>query len=383
MPSADFRDLFLLKKGIHFLNHGSFGATPKMVFVEYQKWQKELEKQPVEFLGRRFASLLAECRSILATFLSTQPENLVFVPNTTTGINTIARFLRFSEKDEVVVSDHEYGAVEHTWRYLAKRYHFKLVIAPIPAPIAKPSDVVEALFSWVNQNTKAICLSHITSSTAMIFPVEEVCKRARSLHILSIIDGAHAPGQIDLDLSKINADFYVGNLHKWLCAPKGSAFLYASPNGQNLVEPLIVSWGWESENPSSSRFIDYLEWTGTMDFSAYLSVPKAIEFHKNFVAGENRFRCHSLCASTQRKIASLTGLEPFHPNSPTFFSQMAANPLPTNMDINLLKTILYDPYKIEIPTFLWQGHKLIRASFQIYNTNEDATALVDALSKIL
>jgi isopenicillin-N epimerase len=383
MPPTNLRDLFLLKKRIHFLNHGSFGATPKIVFAEYQKWQKELEKQPVEFLGRRFTSLLVESRSVLASFLSTHAENLVFVPNTTTGINTIARFLNFSEEDEVVISNHEYGAVERTWRYLAQRYHFKLVIAPIPVPVSDPIEIVKAFFACVNRHTKAICISHITSSTAMIFPVDEICRKAKSLHLISIIDGAHAPGQISLDLSKIDADFYVGNLHKWLCAPKGSAFLYAAPRVQKMVEPLIVSWGWESENPGTSRFIDYLEWTGTLDISAYLSVPKAIEFHNSFIAGKNHNDCHLLCASTQKELSNLTGLEPFHPNSPDFFSQMVANPLPSTTDINALKFVLYDRYSIEIPIILWQGYKLIRASFQIYNDKDDAQALVDALKQCL
>jgi isopenicillin-N epimerase len=381
MSQTNLHDLFLLEKGIYFLNHGSFGATPKMVFQEYQKWQKELEKQPVEFLGRRFTSLLAESRRTLASFLSTVPENLVYVPNTTNGINTIARFLHFNEEDEVVISDHEYGAVERTWKYLSQRYHFKLVIAPIPVPISNPAEIVEALFACVNQHTKVICVSHITSSTAMIFPVEDICKKAKSLNLITVIDGAHAPGQIALELSKIDSDFYVGNLHKWLCAPKGSAFLYAARRVQNLVEPLIVSWGWESENPSTSQFIDYLEWTGTMDISAYLSVPKAIEFVQTYIIGNNRSKCHDLCVSTQKEIANLTGLEPFHPNSPAFFSQMVVSPLPASSDINLLKATLYDRYKIEIPTILWQGHKLIRASFQIYNNADDSQALVDALRK--
>ena len=383
MPQTNFHDLFLLKKGIHFLNHGSFGATPKMVFTEYQKWQKELEKQPVEFLGRRFTSLLAESRRILASFLSTQPGNIVYIPNTTMGINTIARFLRFNEEDEVVITDHEYGAVERTWRYLSQRYQFKLVVAPIRVPVFNPSEIVDSLFKCVNQHTRAICISHITSSTAMVFPVEEVCKKAKPLNVITIIDGAHVPGQIDLDISDIDPDFYVGNLHKWLCAPKGSAFLYASPRVQNLVEPLIVSWGWESENPGSSRFLDYLEWTGTMDISSYLSVPKAIEFVQTYVLGKNRSRCYELCANTQTEISNLTGLEPFHPTSSTFIAQMAANPLPATIDINLLKLTLYDRYRIEIPTILWQGHKLIRASFQIYNNGDDAQALVDALKRIL
>ena len=383
MPQSNLKDLFLLKKGIHFLNHGSFGATPKLVFQKYQYWQKVLENQPVEFLGRRFNSLLVESRKILASFLATHPENIVYVPNTTTGINTIARFLHFIEDDEVVITNHEYGAVERIWKYLSRQYHFKLVIANIPVPVTNPAEIMDSLFAYVNQKTRLICISHVTSSTAMIFPVEEICKRAKSLNILTVIDGAHAPGQIDLELEKIDPDFYVGNLHKWLCAPKGSAFLYAAHRVQNLVEPLIVSWGWESQDPSPSRFIDYLEWTGTMDISAYLTVPEAVEFHRVYVSGTNQINCHKLCATTQSEISDLTGLEPFHPDSSVYFAQMATNPLPPRLDINSLKTTLYDRFNIEIPTFLWCGHKLIRASFQIYNDTDDAQALIEALKQKL
>lgn len=383
MPKNPFKDLFLINPNIHFLNHGSFGATPRVVFEEYQKWQRELEIQPVEFLGRKFAGLLSDARNAIAGFLNTDKQNLVFVPNTTTGINTIARFLHLEEGDEVVITDHEYGAVERTWRYLSQRYHFKLIIAEIPVPVMSHKGIVDSIFNVVCDKTKVISISHITSSTSMIFPVAELTARAREMKILSVIDGAHAPGQIKVQLDEINPDFYVGNFHKWLCAPKGSAFLFANPKVQHLVEPLIVSWGWESELPSNSKFIDYLEWTGTTDISAYLAVPKAIDFYRQYLTEENRMRCHELASSTQAQISKLTSRDPFHPDSIEFFMQMEANPLPEKVEIDYLKNQLYNEFKVEIPVIEWKKRKLIRSSYQIYNDEKDIESLIRGLTKLL
>ncbi|MEM5775123.1 MAG: aminotransferase class V-fold PLP-dependent enzyme, partial [Anaerolineaceae bacterium] len=229
-----FRDLFLLDPQIIFLNHGSFGATPHPVFAAYQRWQAELEQQPVEFLGRRFAGLMQTARETLGEYLHTRPDNLVFVHNATQGLNIIARSLELGPQDEVLASDHEYGAMDRTWHFLAKKRGFKYINNPIPLPVTTPDDFVSAFFAGVTPRTRVIFLSHITSPTALIFPIQAICKRAREAGILTVIDGAHAPGQISLDLESLGADFYAGNLHKWLCAPKGAAFLYASPAGQHL-----------------------------------------------------------------------------------------------------------------------------------------------------
>ncbi len=271
---------FLLDEDVTFLNHGSFGATPRQVFRAYQQFQLSLEREPVDFLGRQATGLLAEARQHLADYLGTQCNDLVFITNATTGMNMVARSLVLAHHDEVLATDHEYGAIDRTWHFLAKKQGFTYINHPIPLPVTTPDEWVEQFWQGVTPRTRVISISHITSPTALIWPIKEVCHRARENGILTLIDGAHAPGQIPLNLDELGADFYTGNLHKWLCAPKGSAFLYASPSVQHLVEPLVVSWGYESDNPGPSTFIDYNQWTGTRDIASFLSVPAAIQFQK-------------------------------------------------------------------------------------------------------
>lgn len=379
----DFRKLFMLDPEIVFLNHGSFGATPRPVFAVYQNWQRDLERQPVEFLGRRANGLLQHARAILAAYLNTATDNLVFATNATHGINIIARSLRLGPGDEVMASNHEYGALDRTWRYLAGKSGFKYINIPISLPVSSESEFVENFFSKVTPQTKVIFISHITSPTALIFPVQAICARAKSEGILTVIDGAHAPGQISVNLDALGADFYSGNCHKWLCAPKGSAFLYAAPQVQHLVEPLIVSWGWESDHPSNSHFVDILEWTGTRDISAFLTVPEAIAFQEKYHWTEVRSKCHQMAYETQLKIRQLTGLMPLNGDDPNSFSQMGASILPASTDLDILKRCLYDEYHIEVPLIEWEGFKLIRYSFQAYNDEGDQQALLAALTKLL
>jgi len=235
------RDEFLLEDSLIFLNHGSFGACPKPVFEVYQYWQRQLEYQPVRFLGRQATDLLAEARSELANYLNAPQDDLVYTPNPTTAINMIVRSLGLKPGDEILTSDHEYGAMDRTWRFICKKTGAKYVQRPISLPVSTQAELVEYFLAGITPQTKVIFLSHITSPTALIFPVEEICKRAREKNIITIIDGAHAPGQISLDLEAINPDIYTGACHKWLCAPKGSAFLYAHPDIQPRLKPLVVS----------------------------------------------------------------------------------------------------------------------------------------------
>ncbi|GAP18126.1 aminotransferase class V-fold PLP-dependent enzyme [Levilinea saccharolytica] len=381
--NLQLKDEFLLDPEVIFLNHGSFGATPRPVFDSYQNWQRRLEAQPVKFLGRDAGSLLAKSRASLGRYLGTQADQLVYVTNATTGLNIVARSLALKPGDEVLTSDHEYGALDRTWKFLSKQLGFKYINQPIPLPLTSPAKFVEDFWAGVTPQTRVIFLSHITSPTAVIFPVEEICQRARQMGILTIIDGAHAPGQIPLTLDQLGADFYSGNLHKWLCAPKGSAFLYARPEVQHLIQPLIVSWGWESENPGISQFVDYLEWAGTRDISAFLAVPDAISFQLAHSWDAIRAECHLLAANTQNEIARLTRLSPLHSPDPYWFMQMASSPLPANLDPLWLKEALYDRFHIEVPVMKWKDQVLIRYSFQAYNSLADSEALIQALESLL
>lgn len=377
------KQYFLLDPTICFLNHGSFGATPKPVFEEYQRWQRELEYQPVEFMGRRFTGLMAESRAVLGEYLGTHANNLVYTQNVTISMNIVARSLKLGAGDEVLASDHEYGAMDRTWRFLAKEYGFSYINQPVS--LTSKAACIESFWSAVTEHTRVIFLSHITSPTAVIFPVAEIIQRARAAGIITVIDGAHVPGQIPLVLDSLGADFYGGNLHKWLCAPKGAGFLYARPEMQQLLKPLVVSWGYESITPSGSEFVDHHEWWGTRDVAAFLSVPAAIKFQQEHDWDKVRVACHELAEDAQRRICELTGLAPLHDShqSDSWFAQLTAAPLPVDSDLVALKARLYDEFQIEIPLIPWQDKKLIRVSIQGYNSKEDVDRLLDALSALL
>jgi isopenicillin-N epimerase len=377
------RDQFLLDPDITFLNHGSFGATPKPVFVAYQAWQRELERQPVEFLGRRYHTLLAGARAALASYLGAGPDDLVFVSNATTGLNIVARSLSLGPGDQVLTTDLEYGAMDRMWLFLAGKQGFDYVNRPIHLPIASADEFLDALFEGVTPATRVIFLSHISSATAIILPVRQACARARELGILTMIDGAHAPGQVPLDLDDLGADFYAGNCHKWLCAPKGSAFLFARPEVQPLVQPLVVSWGWQPDQPGPSPFLDLLEYTGTRDIAAYLSVPDAIRFQAEHDWDAVRAECHAMAAETQRRLTEIFGFPPLHPMTADWFGQMNASQIPGKYTAEAMQTRLYQDCKIEIPIQTWNDKTLVRYSFQAYNGINDVDRLIKSIEQVI
>lgn len=374
---------FLLNPDFVFLNHGSFGAVPKPVFENYQRWQRELERQPVEFLGRQFNTLMHHARTALAEYLHTNANDLVFVTNASVAINIVAHSLDLHPGDIVLATDHEYGAMDRTWRFLAGKKGFSYINQPIRLPITSPGEVIDQLFEGVTENTRVLFISHYTSPTALIFPIAEICRRARQRGILTVIDGAHAPGQINLNLTELEADFYVGNLHKWLCAPKGSGFLFARPEVQDLIQPLVISWGWQAEQPGASPFVDCLEWTGTRDISPYLTVPAAIRYQEDHHWDEVRNVCHEFASETRQRISAITKLPNLHPDHSDWYIQMGAVALPDRVDILGLKKGLYETYKIEIPLIRWNNLILIRFSLQAYNSREDIIKLENALKVLL
>jgi isopenicillin-N epimerase len=379
---GDLKSEFLLDSEVIFLNHGSFGACPRPVFEAYQKWQRELERQPVEFLGRRARDLMAEARAALADFLHCDEDEVVYFTNPTTAINMVARSLDLKPGDEILTTDHEYGAMDRAWRFICQQTGARYVRQPIPLPVTTPEAFVETFCLGITSRTRVVFISHITSPTALRFPVEAICRRARQLGLLSIIDGAHAPGQLPLDLTKLGADLYTGACHKWLCAPKGAAFLYARREVQDRLLPLVISWGWEAEEPSDSRFIDHHEWQGTRDIAAFLSVPAAIRFQQEHHWNTVRRQCHETASKTRARINALTGFEALCPDSQDWFIQMFTARLP-ELDCEALQKQLYDEYKIEVATHRWNDHPLIRVSFQAYNDEEDADSLLYALRKLL
>ena len=384
MPD-DLRSLFLLDESIHFLNHGSFGACPRPVFEAYQAWQHRLERQPVLFLGREMDALDQQARQVLGAYVHADAQNLVFIPNATTGVNVIARSLALGQGDEILTTDHEYGACDYTWEFICKRSGATLIHQAIPLPAHAAEEILEQFWQGVSARTRVISISHITSPTALRLPVEALCARARQAGILTLIDGAHAPGQIPLDLEGLGADFYVGNAHKWMLCPKGAGFLFVRPEVQRLVEPLIVSWGYHAtpETTRGSRFLDTLGWTGTRDPAAYLSLPAAIQFMQEHHWDQVRQECHTLLGSALQRICTLVQMEPLYPFDSDLYHQMGIAPLPANTDIAALKIRLYAEQRVEVPFIDWNGRKFVRISVQGYNTQGDLDALHDGLQSLL
>jgi len=380
-----YSQFFLLDPQIHFLNHGSFGACPRPVFAAYQAWQRLLEDQPVLFLGRDLPRYDQLARQALGAYLNVPANDLAYVPNATYAVNLVARSIHLQPGDEILTSDHEYGACDYTWEFICQQSGASYRHHPIPLPANSPEDIAEQFWADVRPNTRLIFLSHITSPTALTLPVQNICARARSAGILTFIDGAHAPGQIPLDLSSLQADFYTGNCHKWMLSPKGAGFLYAAPSVQSMLEPLVVSWGYKAtpQTTTGSRFIDIMQWTGTHDPAAALTVPSAIEFMQINNWPEVAKECQALLQQTLSDLSSLTKLPPIYPDLTLLNQQMGSAPLPPNTDTNLLKTRLYEEYKIEVPIIEWQKQKLIRVSIQAYNTQADTQALLEALQTLL
>lgn len=378
------KEKFLIDPEVIYLNHGSFGATPRTVMETYQSWQMKLEGQPVRFLARELNGLLQEARSVLGGYLNANADDLVFIPNATHGANIVVRSLQLSPEDEVLATNHEYGACDYAWEFACQKTVSYYIRQPIPLPVCSDDEMVEQFWKGVSLRTKVIYLSHITSSTALRLPVKEICQRAREGGILTVVDAAHSPGQIPVNVQEMGADIVFGNCHKWMLSPKGAGFLYVRREIQPLIEPLIVSWGYHATDDiaAGSTFLDYLQWTGTYDPAAYLSVPKAIRFmqenHWNCVWSE----CHALLRGAIQRICEQVGMEPLYPLDSDFFAQMGVAPLPPS-NLTLLKSLLYDKYRVEVPLIQWHDRHFLRISVQCYNSQEDIDALLRALESSL
>ncbi|MFN2370414.1 MAG: aminotransferase class V-fold PLP-dependent enzyme [Candidatus Krumholzibacteriia bacterium] len=378
------RDLFLLRDDVTFLNHGSFGACPRPVFAEYQRLQRELEAEPVDFLStqRTLPVRLAAARAELAAYLGADRDELVFVANATTALNVAARSLSLEPGDEVLSTDHEYGALDRMWRFLCAKQGAQYVQRALLLPLDDPDAVVEAVWAGVTARTKVLFLSQITSPSGVVLPVAPLVARARDRGILTMIDGAHVPGQLDCDLHALGCDVWAGNCHKWLLAPKGAAALYVRREVQERIEPLVVSWGWQSDHPGPSRFVDEQEWTGTRDPSAYLAVPAALAFLREHDWPAVRARCHALLLEGRQALLELTGLPALCPPEP-WLAQMCAVPLPEGIDGEALHRRLREKFAVEVPVTTFAGRPWLRFSVQGYNTREDIARLVEAVGEAL
>ena len=380
---TSLRSLFLLDPDLAFLNHGSFGACPRPVFDAYQQWQLQCERSPVEHHGRKFNDLMRTARQDLGSLINADPLDLVFMTNATVAINVVARSIRFEEGDEVLTTDHEYGACDRLWDYLQGEQAFRINRVEIPVPVITQEDILERVVAGMNERTKVLFISHITSPTALQFPIEQLCAIARERGIMTIIDGAHGIGQIDLDLQEMAPDFYTSNLHKWLCAPKGSAFLYARRELQPILKPLVLSWGWKPKSEYDSEFIAHHEYRGTREIASSLATSAAIEFQEQHQWPDVRQRCHRMVGEARKILTECFGFLPLCPDSSEWYQQMTAFFLPEEIDGHLLQQRLFDEYKVEIPVVDWNGRQTIRLSVQGYNTENDLERLYDGIARVL
>lgn len=381
LDTNSLRSLFLLDKEIAFLNFGSFGATPRPIFEDYQKWQLELETEPAQFMQVNGPLYLKHSREILGKYVNCEGDDLVYTTNPSYAVNIVAKNLALKPGDEILTTDLEYGACEKTLDYYCEKKGLKLVRQHISLPLTGKQQFIEDLFAGVSAKTKLLFISHITSTTALKFPVKEVCKIAKEKGLMIFVDGAHAPGHVPLDLQELNADFFTGACHKWMMTPKGSSFLYVKKEFQDLLEPLVVSWGYKSALPSHSQFQDYHQMNGTRDFSAFLTIPKAIDFMNEHNWTRVSEHCHQMVIANAPRFCQLAGSKPLAPLTNEFIGQMFSIPIKTN-DPARLQRHLFTQYKIEIPVMPHNGAMYLRYSINAFNTQNDLDRLYMAVKEI-
>lgn len=382
-----FHHHWLLDPEVTFLNHGSFGACPIPILEAQTRFRQQLERQPLHFFVREYETLLDQARLKLANFVGADTEDLVFVPNATTGVNTVLRSLSFSESDEILTTNHEYNACRNVLEFVATRSPAKIVLAEIPFPVESSEQIIEAVIKKVSPHTKLVLIDHITSQTGLIFPVKELIQKLNNLGIDTLVDGAHAPGMLPLNLKEIKATYYTGNCHKWLCAPKGAAFLYVRRDKQSEIRPVTISHGANSTRSGRSRFLLEFDWTGTPDPSPYLCIPEAINFMGSLLSGgweELQRKNHDLALEARKLLSEK--LDVSLPCSDDMIGAMAVLPLGEKWQkFSNLNQHLWEHYRIEVPVMPWPypTKPLIRISAQIYNTLSEydylATALLDCL----
>lgn len=372
---------FLLNPEITFLNHGSFGACSKPIFENYQHWQLELEKQPVQFITKQMSGYLKTAKEAVAHYVGCSSDDFFFTANPTVAINTVMRSIKLEPGDEILTTNHEYGAMDRTWNFYCTKSGAKYIRQNIPLPIQSKESLLEEFWKGYTPKTKIVFLNQISSATALIFPVKEIIQKAKSLGLITIIDGAHVPGHIDLNLTALDPDFYTGTLHKWMLAPKGCSFLYVKKELQDSIDPLVVGWGYQSESPSNSRFLDYHEFQGTRDISAFLTAPTAIQFLNENNWTEQSAQCKKMILENYKKFCDLLGSAPICPVTNEFLGQMCSIPIKTERPMEL-KELLFQQYKIEIPVMKIDHGIFLRISLNAYNNSNDLEKLYNALKEI-
>ena len=381
-PLTDIsREAWSLREGVTYLNHGAFGPSPHVVQQAQQRWQEQLESEPVDFFLRALAPALESSLAKLAEFVHAPAEDLVFLDNSTVAMNVVARSVTLGPGDEVVVTDHDYGAVHRIWQHECARQGAKLVVCEVPTPIRTSDDWCDAILGNINNSTRLVVFSHVTSPTAIVLPVVKLCTELRQRNIPTCIDGPHAIAMQPLQIAALDCDFYTASCHKWLCGPFGSGFLYANPRVQADIQPVVTSWG-RPLTDADYRWQDEFLWQGTRDVASKLAVATAIDFINDIGLDRFRQQTHALAQYARHRLGELTGLPHLTPDSTEHYGSMVAVPLPPG-EAQPLQDKLWNEHRIEVPIIEWNGQRLLRVSCHLYTTPSEIDRLIDALAKIL
>ena len=392
-PACDPR-LWLLDPKVVYLNHGSFGSCPRPVLEFQRRMRDRLERQPVQFFVRDLEPLLDQARGALAEFLGAEADDLVFVPNATAGVNSVLRSLRFKRGDELLVTNHEYNACRNALDFVAARSRARVVVADVPFPLDGPKQVIDSVMSRVSRRTRLALVDHVTSQTGLVLPLRELVRGLTRRGVDILVDGAHAPGMVPLDLGSLGATYYTGNCHKWICAPKGAGFLHVQRERQKIVRPLSISHGANSARTDRSRFLIEFGWAGTLDPSPLLSVPEALRTAGSLLPGGWQAimeRNRRLALAARRVICRALKID--LPCPEDMIGALAAIPLPDARDDRPAKSPLYrDPiqdrllarFGVEVPVIPWPAppKRLLRISAQLYNCLPQYRLLAAALNEL-
>jgi isopenicillin-N epimerase len=404
MPSA-LASHWRLDPEVTFLNHGSYGACPIEVLEAQSAWRARLERQPVKFLSRDLEGNLAEVRRVVGAFVGADPDDLAMIANATVGVNAVLRSLRFEPGDEILTTDHEYNAILNVARHVAARDGARVVVVRLPFPAISEDDVLERVLDATTERTRLAVISHVTSPTALVLPIERLVAALQNRGVDTLVDGAHAAGMVPLDLDRLRAAYYIANLHKWVCAPKGAAFLHVRRDRQSAVRPTTISHGANAPASKGPRFRSEFDWQGTLDPTAWLAVPTALEVVGTFVDGgwpAVMARNHELAIDAGTSLAVVTGswLSP-----ESMIGSMVALSLPAEgplagsaaegqsspLDTDPLQTAIYDRFAIEVPIGPFpvpaaesadRPRRLIRVSAALHNDRDDIDRLVEAFRTI-
>jgi isopenicillin-N epimerase len=391
---ADRAQLWQLDPGVAFLNHGSFGACPRTVLLAQQAIRDRMEREPVQFFVRDLEALLDSAREALAAFIGADSQGLAFVPNATAGVNAVLRSLRFRSGDELLTTNHAYNACRNGLEFAADQVGARVIVAEVPFPIRTPDEALDHLIAQVSSRTRLALLDHITSPTALIMPIGRIVAALNERGVDALVDGAHAPGMLPLDVRSIRAAYYTGNCHKWICAPKGAGFLYVREDLRSEIHPLSISHGRNAKREDRSRFRLEFDWTGTDDPSAYLCVPEAIRFMGGLLPGgwaELMRHNHDLAIAGRRILCEALEIPPPAPDD--MLGSMAALPIcdgspeapASSLYADPQQVQLFDRFAVEAPFVPWPAppKRLIRISAQIYNELPHYHRLAVAVREIL